>query len=327
MLSVSLVVAIVFFLIWQRIVLRGLLKTVVFEPKWVNQAQFAGIFVAKERGYFQMNGLNVVIKEFGFETNTVKDVADGKVDMVLTTPEALLKAVDGGADLVAVASYFQSSPMLIVTLRDSGISSPADFKGKLLGNKGGNIEEELLYALLLNSVGLSTSEAKIVNVGFETRETDDLRLRTVNVIDLYRTDELYFFNRDKIAYKLIYPEQFGINTFSDILVVRRDYLNKNQKTIKAFIKASIQGWEKALSDYNLAVGDTLKNVTDANYKDFDHQMFIIKQSAPLIRPSPAQSIGAMEADRWSNLYLQMHKAGLVTRNINVDEIFTNSLLP
>ena len=309
-----------------KIIYPKFITTVTVEPKWVNQAQFAGLFVAKERGYFYFNGLNVNIKEFGYESNTLEDLAYGKVDFALTTPETLLMAIDQGADLVAVAAYYQIAPMVIVSLKNSGINSPADFKGKLLGNKGGNIEEDLLYSLMLGLVGISKKDTKIVNIGFGTKEVDDLKMGTADTIDLYRTNELYFFNKSGVKYNLIYPEQFGVNSFSDVLVVKRDLLKEKPQVVKAFVRASIQGWEKALSDNRMAVNDTLKYVTVPEYKDFDYEMYIVQQSLPLIKSFTNQAIGIMETNKWGKIYENMKRSGLIKGNFAIQDVFTNELL-
>lgn len=304
-----------------------MLQKITVEPKWINQAQYTGLFVADDRGLYRRNGLKVQIKEFGFETDTLADLLAGKTDMAFTTPEQMLLAVDQGAQLVAIAAFYQISPMSIVSLVGSGIETPADFKDKVLGNKAGNVEENLLYGLMLKEVGLTEKDTTIKKVGLESRELDDLKMRTVDTIDLYRTDQLYFFKREKVKYNLIYPERFGVNSFTDILVVRKDWLNENAEAVKSFLRATIDGWRLAIADQESAIATTLKYVTSEAYKDFDYEMFILEQSTPLIRPTSESNIGIMDVNKWNKLAGALQKAGYLKNNIDVNTVFTNSYLP
>lgn len=303
------------------------LKKIVVGPKWVNQAQYAGLFVAKDRGLYRNNGLNVEIHEFGFETNTIDDLIKGVVDVAYTTPEELLIAIDQGAPLVAVASFYQVSPMTVVSLVGSSVETPADFKGKILGNKGGTVEEDVLYGLMLKSVGLTEKDATIKKIGFDMKELDDLKLKSADIIDLYRTDQLYFFNREKIKYNLIYPERFGINSFTDIMVVRKDWLKENGSSLKAFLRATIDGWKLAIIDPESAVMTTLKYVTAKDYKDFDYEKFILEQSIPLVKPTTESSIGVMETAKWEKLQTVLMKSGYVRNHKEMGAVFTNDYLP
>lgn len=304
-----------------------ILKRVVVGPKWVNQAQFAGMFTAKERGFYQNRGLDVSFKEFSDDTDRVDDLMKKRTDFTLMSAEEFLHYRSEGVPIKAIAAFYQISPLAVVSLSEKMIESPADLKGKKLGNKGGKMEEKLIYDLLLSSVGLREADVNTVKLGFDHHELDDLREGRSDTVDLYRTDQLYLFDKAKVDYEIIYPELFGINIFNDILVVREELAEADPEVIRDFLAATVQGWEQVLLDPSGAVEETLKYVTAGEYKDRDYQRYILEQSLPLIKPDANSVMGMMTYFQWNRLYEQMVQSGLVKGGLSVERVFTIEFLP
>lgn len=302
-------------------------KKVVVGPKWVNQAQFAGLFTAKEKGYYRKYGLDVSFREFGSGTDLIEDLVSGKTDFTITSAEEYLLARDKGKQVMAVAAFYQVSPYALVAASDSGIKSPADFKGKTLGSKSGKIEEDLVYNILLGTVGLTNKDITLEVVGFDKREVDNIKEKRVDVIDVYRTDQLFYFDKENVSYNIIYPEQYGAGLFNDILVTRSSLISENPKLVKSFVKASIDGWNEALNNQKKAVEYTLKYVTSESYKDPQYESYILAESKPLIKPSSNSRVGLMTYSMWNQIYGQMRNGGFIKNNFLINDLFTNEFLP
>ncbi|MEM7633810.1 MAG: ABC transporter substrate-binding protein, partial [Pseudomonadota bacterium] len=101
--------------------------------KWVTQAQFAGYYVAKDKGFYKEENLDVEIKPGGPDIAPVQVLAGGGADVVLDWMPSALASREKGVALVNIAQPFKTSGMMLTCRKDSGISSPADFKGKTLG--------------------------------------------------------------------------------------------------------------------------------------------------------------------------------------------------
>ena len=244
----------------------------------------------------------------------------------MVSAEEFLLAKDQGKEITAIAAFYQTSPLVVVSLEESQIETAADFEGKVLGNKGGKVEEELIYQLLLSSVGLTKNDAVIKKVGFDKHELNDLIEETVDAVDLYRTDQLYFFKKENIKYNLIYPERYGINIFNDVLVVKNELIKSDPLLIEDFVKASIEGWEDAIQNPDNAVKNTLKYVTVESYKDYDYEMFILTESIPLIKMGSYKNIGTMYYSDWVKLYEQMKSGNLIKGDFKVEDVFTNDFI-
>jgi len=302
------------------------LTKITVSPKWLNQAQFAGMFLAQEDGLYKDQGLEVEFKEFQFQKDTTDDLLNGSIDFAITSAEVFLTLVDQGEDVIALGAIYQQSPYVIVSLKEKNITSPADFKGKILGNKGGKLEENLFYDSLASSIGLSYKDLDIKEVGFEQKEIDDLLAGDVDAIDVYQTDQLYFFDKEGIEYNVIYPERFGINLYNDIIVGRREFVENNKELVEKFITSTMQGWKEAIENPQKAIKATMKYVTNEEYLDENYEKFILENSIPLINPNKNQPIGIMTFKKWEELYQNMKNRNLITNDIDVYNIFTNEYI-
>ena len=101
--------------------------------KWVTQAQFAGYYVALEKGFYEAEDLNVTIKAGGPDIAPTQILAGGGADVVIDWMPSALAAREKGLPLVNIAQPYKSSGMMLTCRKDSGITTPADFPGKTLG--------------------------------------------------------------------------------------------------------------------------------------------------------------------------------------------------
>src|SRR3954453_20179373 len=108
-------------------------ENVTLQLKWVTQAQFAGFYVAQAKGYYKDAGLDVTIKPGGPDIAPEQVIAGGGADVIVDWMPAALAAREKGVKLVNIAQPFKRSGMMLTCRKETGIKSPADFKGKTLG--------------------------------------------------------------------------------------------------------------------------------------------------------------------------------------------------
>ena len=120
---------------------------VKLQLQWFIQAQFAGYFAAQEKGFYDDWCLDVEIIEGGVDIVPQQQLADGAVDFALAWVPKALASREAGANIVDIAQVFQRSGTLQVSFKDAGITTPADFAGKTIGNWGFGNEYEIFAAL------------------------------------------------------------------------------------------------------------------------------------------------------------------------------------
>ena len=106
---------------------------VTIQLKWVTQAQFAGYYVAQDKGYYSAAGLDVTIKPGGPDIAPPQVIAGGGADVIIDWMPSALASREKGVALVNISQIFKKSGMMLTCRKDSGIKSPSDFRGKTLG--------------------------------------------------------------------------------------------------------------------------------------------------------------------------------------------------
>ena len=136
--------------------------SVTIQLKWVSQAQFAGYFVAKSKGFYKEAGLDVTIKPGGLNIIPEQVVAGGGAEFGLDWLPSLLSARDKGTKLVNIAQVFAKSGMTQLTWKSSGIKTIPQMRGKKVANWLGGNEFELFAAL--TKAGMDPSKDKGVTI-------------------------------------------------------------------------------------------------------------------------------------------------------------------
>ena len=123
------------------------LKPIRLQLQWFPQAQFAGYFAAKDKGYYAEEGFDVTILPGAVEIVPATVVAGGQAEFGISWVPRMLAPRESGADGVVIAQVFQRSPTLQVSFKDRSITKPEDLKGKKVGSWGFGNEAELYAGL------------------------------------------------------------------------------------------------------------------------------------------------------------------------------------
>jgi NitT/TauT family transport system substrate-binding protein len=222
---------------------------VTIQLKWVTQAQFAGYYVAKAKGIYKDAGLDVTINPGGPDVAPPQVIAGGGADVVIDWMPSALASREKGVPLVNISQTFKKSGLELTCRKDTGIKTPADFKGKTIGVWfGGN---EYPFLAWMAKLGLKTDGSaggiKVIKQGFNVdpllqKQADCISTMTYNeywqVIDAgYKPDQLVVFK---------YSDE-GVATLEDGLYAMEPKLKDPAFVAKMakFVGASEKGWDWA----------------------------------------------------------------------------------
>lgn len=205
---------------------------------WFINPDHAPLYVALERGYFRDAGLDVEFKAPADPNDPPKLVAAGKADLAVTYQPNLHTQIDRGLPLVRVATLVATPLNSLVVLKDSGIDSIADLKGKTVGFSVGGFEDAILNAML-GKHGLTLKDIKLVNVNFSLSPA--LISKKVDaVIGAYRNFELNQLDILNRPGRAFYVEEQGVPAYDELIVVAN--ANEISKTyIRKFVDAMERG--------------------------------------------------------------------------------------
>jgi diguanylate cyclase (GGDEF)-like protein/PAS domain S-box-containing protein len=217
------------------------LKKVKIELKWFHQFQFAGIYAAKEQGFYQKSGLDVEILERNLKSSPIKDVLSGVVQFGISDSTIILNRLQG-KKVVLLAAIFQHSPLVLLTLSKNKIFSPLELKHKKIMYQK-NVDDAVITAML-SSQGLH--EEDFVHVP-HTFKDDALLDESIDAMSAYLGDQTYFYDKNKIDVTVINPINYGVDLYGDMLFTSEKFYKENMDTVIKFRAATIKGWQYALS--------------------------------------------------------------------------------
>ena len=255
---------------------------VTLQLKWVAQGQFAGYFVAKDKGFYSDEGLDVDIKNGGPDIAPEQVIAGGGADVIVTWMAAALAARDKGVDLVNIAQPFAKSGLELICPKDGPVKTEADFKGHTLGVWFfGN---EYPFYAWMNKLGLPTEGGPdgvtVLKQSFDVqpliqKQADCISVMTYNeywqAIDAgFKPEDLVVFNYTDL----------GNDLLEDGLYVLQDKLADPafQDKMVRFVRASMKGWHYAVEHPDEAA----EAVMEAGGQDENHQKRMVGEVAKLI---------------------------------------------
>jgi len=252
--------------------------------KWVTQAQFAGYYVAKDKGFYDEVGLDVTIKAGGPDINPSQVIAGGGADVVLDWMPSALATREKGVPLVNIAQPFQRSGMMLTCRKETGIVKPEDFKGKTLGVWfAGN---EYPFLSWMSQLGLGTAGGDGVTVLKQGFNVDPLLQKQADCISTMTYNEYWqVIDAGLPAEELVvfpYEEQ-GVATLEDGIYTLESSLQDAAMVDKLtrFVKASMKGWDWAVANPDEAAMIVLEN-DETGAQTEKHQKRMMGEIAKLV---------------------------------------------
>jgi NitT/TauT family transport system substrate-binding protein len=276
------------------------LTKVTLQLKWVTQAQFAGYYAAKAKGYYKAQGMDVSIKPGGPSIIPEQVVAGGQAQFGIDWLSSLMTSRDQGVDIVNIAQVFNKSGLTLISWKNTGLDRVSELKGKKVANWLGGNEFEVFAALAkfgmdpLHNKGVTIVKQPFSMGFFIKRQVDAASAMTYNELAQVleeknpKTHKLYTLKNLNV----IPMQKVGTSMLEDGIFVRGDWIKSasNQALAKKFVAASLKGWLWCRGHQAACVKTVLANGTALGK---GHQTWMMNEINALIWPAKL-GIGAMD---------------------------------
>ena len=287
-------------------------ESVSIQLKWKHSFQFAGYYAAIEKGYYADEGLEVTLKEVDLSRNLIQDVADGLFEYGVNDSSLLMYYLQG-VPVVLVSQIFQHSPLVFISRRDSGITTPQDLLGKKVMYSTGSGGDTPFKALILKSLG-----------GFEGIEIQpftsyqDFVDKKVDVTSAYATAQPYWLKKMGIDLNIIDPKSYGIDFYGDNFFTSQKELKLHPNRVEKMRRATLKGWEYALAHQDEIIDLILQKYS--TQKSREALVFEARGTYQMIIPD-LNDLGSYSTDRYNQVAKLYFQLGLVNQQIINEEFY------
>ncbi len=280
----------------------GALTPVRLQLQWVTQGQFAGYFAAVDQGFYRERGLDVQILEGGVDIVPQTVLAQGNADYAIAWVPKALASREQGAGITDVAQVFQRSGTYQVSFADKGIASPADLRGKKVGNWGFGNEFELFAGM--TQAGIAPGDVTLVQQQFDMQALLSGEIDAAQAMS-YNEYAQVLEATNPATGQLYQPSDFNVINWNDAgTAMLQDAIWANterladpayQDTTTRFVAGSLKGWAycrdnpESCRDIVVRAGSKL---------GASHQLWQVNEINKLIWPSPAAGVGTIDQAAW-----------------------------
>lgn len=290
---------------------------------WTPNTNHSGIYLAKQRGYYDKAGLDVEIIQPG-EQGGLPSLGSGAVDFAVSVQESLMPARTQGVPVVSIAALLSTNTSSLMSLTSSGITRPKDLEGKTYGGYGGELEKQLVSSLVRCDGG-DPNKVKWADVG-------DADFRAG--LNAHQYDFVWGFD----GWEAIHLRQEGLQIstipfaqhfdcipdwYTPLLATSEKMIVSDPVTVRAFTEATAHGYRDAIADPSAASDALLAGAPELDAK-------LVRESGAYLAKyyaAPDKPWGEQSADTWNRFNAYLHTSKIVMDPIDVTKAYTNDFLP
>lgn len=292
----------------------GLIKVRV-QLQWFDGAQFAGLYIAKNKKYFEEEGLDVELIPGSYNIDPFQVVSEGRADIGMATGDRVLIQSAEKKDIKAFGTVFNKSIACFMAVAGK-VKGIDDFKGKKIGVYRNYDTENILLAMLKQH-NINTTEVNIVDAGL----IDAFKKGEIDLFPSYRINEPVTMEMENVKVDLFKPEDFGVTFYSDTYFSSVKYWSDNREIIKKFLRASAKGWSDAREHQEESIKTMFSMIKNMTYNE-NHikEEKSLAEAVKYLGDGNESKINYMQKEKWAKMEELLVSIGKIKKQGNVDDL-------
>ncbi len=286
-------------------------EKITLQLKWHHQFQFAGYYAAQSKGFYQQENLDVNIVEGGENKPPLKQVLAGAAQYGIGDSDILLSRMHG-MPVVAIASIFQHSPYILLSLREKKINTPQDLVGKriMLSNDQGATQ----FKAMMNKAGIGLEHVILLP---HTWDLQDLIKGNADVMSAYATVEPGQLEAMGYHPSILSNQDYGVDFYGDILFTSESEISAHPERVDAFLRATKKGWAYAF-EHREEMARLIAGMKGVSDRKITYEMLL--KEASIMEPyvlSDVVEFGHMNVERWESIAKNMAALKIIPEDYNL----------
>ncbi|GHE94832.1 GGDEF domain-containing protein [Thalassotalea profundi] len=275
------------------------LTTINVQLKWYHQFQFAGYYIAKEKGYYKHHGLDVKLIERAPGPSPIEKLSYGDVDYAIGAAGAIVYRANG-IPLVALATFFQHSPSLLI----SRYPKLSDLTNKKVMVTKGLINAEIIAMFRKNNI-----TANSLNVIPSKQALGQFIQGHIDAYNIYSSNEIFTLQQEKLDFYSFTPAEHGIDFYGDVLLTLENKVRNSPEEVKNFTESTKKGWQYAINNIDETI-DIIMQKYNSQGKSKEELAFEAKQLIQLMY-ADIIPLGYMNTERWQFIENELRNTGIL----------------
>lgn len=301
-------------------------EKVNFRLDWQIYGTHAPFFLAKEKGYYAAEKLDVMLSEGQGAGMVAKLLSEGTDPIGFLDYGTMMKGIGQGLPLKAIFGINQSSPMIILSHADNPIKTPKDLEGKIIAMAPAESTAQIFPALLA-AANIEANKVNVINPAVGAKNALFLQKRA-DAITAYVNVQVAQLEAQGAKTSYFFYSQYGVDTMANGIAANAEWLAKNPDVAKRFLRATAKGWVEAKKDPDAAIAAVLKA-----YPQLEGQKAVLRRQLDLSFPlleTPAtkgKPLGWMAKSDWEKMQEVLLKYGGLKDAKPVEQYYTNDYVP
>lgn len=280
---------------------------------YIPNVQFSPFYVAADQGIFTSNGVDATLRHHGASEGLFTAIASGQEDFVIAGGDEVVQAVSNGVDLVAVASYFTSYPVVLIVPAASPATSVADLRGKKIGVPGRYGESWFGLQVGLKNAGLTLDDVEIVEIGY----TAQAALAT-NKVDAV----VGFSNNDSVQFGLAGFDVRNLSIGDDVplvsivLATTRSMLDSRPELVTSVATAMVAGIQAVVDDPEAALTATQSRVPGLSEAASRAAAEATLEATVPLFTGGGEVTGILDETEWASMTTFLKEQELITTEVD-----------
>lgn len=280
---------------------------------WKHQFQFAGYYMAVQKGFYAEENLDVELNEFNIENPPYLAVISGQAEFGVGRSSLLIENATRNSLLALFAAY-QKSPLMLLTTKHSNIATPADLRGKrvMITNEAKAVGE--LLAMLLQA-GITPTEFNQQDHSYNVQDLIDGK---TDAMASYISNEPYLLDQQGVSYNIIHPKDYGFDMYADILFTTREFAQRNPEITERFYRASLRGWNYAFENI-VETAKVIEKHYNSQNRSLDALVFEGQELKKLAYDDNG-NFGSLSLSRFNEMAQVFLITNSISKNYNLDNM-------
>jgi len=287
-------------------------------------SEITNILVEPDKGFFRAQGIDVVYMPGTGGGDAIRNLLSGQADVAFTDPGSLYAALDKGEKLRVIYDIYPQNIFNVVALKSSGISKPADLKGKKIGVYSLSSGTLTNLQLLLNQAGLTDKDVTIVVTGL----LNFAPLMQGQVDATAATDTGLLVARAKgVGDVNVIEVRNSLNVSSDIFVVREETFQQKKDVLKRFLAAYRDSMQWMMGQPQEAAALAVKRAINGQNEAVNLEVIKLRNASSVSLLTQKQGLGAIDVEMLQKGADAWKRIGLIQRELKMKDVVSSELLP